>query len=275
MRSTQVMTLSPESIEQFRNWLSVRGLAEHTIKSYASDLSVFLQEGGHSFVALSQLEELGQKWMNATRAKVAPKTTGRRLTSFKSFAQFAGRRDLFLDYQTPDPGKSIPKPLAEGMDGVRRMIDQAADEEMRVCIGLLGFAGLRISEALALPPYNVDLRRKQITIRGKGDKTRTVPLKDELRELLIPIMVRHMGQPTLLTMEDRTARDRIKKLGVRVGLKYELSSHNLRATFATELLNQTGDLRLVQELLGHSSSKTTEGYTLVHIDRQRSAIENL
>lgn len=275
MRSKQVMTLSHESIEQFQLWLSEHGLAEHTVKSYASDLRVFLQEAGHSFVALSQLESLGQQWMAKTKASVAPKTTGRRLTSFRKFAHFAGRRDMFLDFKLPDPGKPVPQPLAEGMDGVRRMIAATRDEELRACVGLLGFAGLRISEALSLPPQAVELQRNNLVVRGKGDKTRNVPLKGDLKELLVPLLVRRFGQPTILTLEDRLARSRIKALGKRAGLKYELSSHNLRATFATELLNQTGDLRLVQELLGHSSSKTTEGYTLVGRDRQITAIEKL
>lgn len=275
MRSKQVMTLSPESIEQFREWLSGRGLAMHTVKSYASDLTVFLKAVGVSFVPLSQLEEKGQRWMAETKASVAPKTTGRRLTSFKKFALFAGRRELFLDFKVPDPGKPNPKPLDEGMEGVRKMIVSTRNEELAVCVGILGFAGLRISEALALPIACIDLRRNLLTVRGKGDKTREVPLHPELKELITPLMVRRFGQTTLLTMEDRYARDHIKKLGAIAGLKHEISSHNLRATFATELLEQTGNLRLVQELLGHASSETTEGYTLVRLKRQRAAVDNL
>ncbi len=161
------------------------------------------------------------------------------------------------------------------MDGVRRMIEVAPTEDMKVIVALCGFAGLRISEALGLQPSNIDFQTNTISVRGKGDKTRTVPMSAELRLILAPIVIRRLGQPVLVSMADRVARERVTKLGVQAGLAHAVSSHHLRATFATTLMESTHDLRLVQELLGHSSSRTTEAYTEVTMDRQRTAVNNL
>ncbi len=275
MRSQGVTTLSPESIEQFRDSLSVRGRSAHTVKSYASDLKQLLAEVGTSSVPLSELEETGMRWLQSKRTTLSPKTTTRRLTSLKAFARWTGQRDLFLDYDPPTPEKPTPKPLVERMDGVRALIEAADTDDMKVVIALCGFAGLRISEALSVNPAKIDFKGKSISILGKGEKWRTIPMSDELAGILVGAVVRAWGQPILVEMADRVARERITKLGVRVGLARNVSSHHLRATFATVVLEQTKDLRLVQELLGHASSKTTEAYTEVTLDRQREAVNNL
>jgi integrase/recombinase XerC len=274
MHSTEETTLSPESIAQFQDWLSVRGRSAHTVKSYAADLRMFLQEGGHSSVSLSQFEEAGMRWLTAGRARLSAKTTTRRLTSLRAFARWMGRRDLFLDYDAPTPAKPVPHPLDDRMAGVRAMIEAAPTEDMRVLVALCGFAGTRIHEALSLAPAKVNFKEKVLLIRGKGDKDREVPMSDELAQILAPIVVRRYGQPTLVDMADRVARERITKIAETIGLK-GVASHQLRSTFATSLMEAGEDLRTVQELLGHASSKTTEGYTLVTRERQTAAVNKL
>lgn len=275
MRSQGVTTLSHESIELFRDWLSVRGRSAHTVKSYTSDLRMCLLEVGSSSVPLDELEETGMRWLQSKRTTLAPKTTTRRLTSLKAFAAWTGNPNAFEDFIPPTPGKAKPKPLKERFDGVRRMIAATDSEDMKVVVALCGFAGLRIHEALSVQPRNVHLRTRELTIRGKGDKTRTVPMSDELIEVIIGTVVKRLEEPRLVVMADRVARERITRLARRAGLIGQVSSHHLRATFATQLMEDTHDLRLVQELLGHASSKTTEGYTLVTSERQREAVNNL
>lgn len=275
MRSQGVTTLSRESIERFRDWLSVRGRSAHTVKSYASDLQMLLLEVGTSSVPLSDLEETGLRWLQSKRDTLAPKTTTRRLTSLRAFAAWTGDPHAFVDFIPPTPKKPVPKPLAERFDGVRAMIEAADTEEMRVIVALCGFAGLRIHETLAIAPRNIDLRNRELTVRGKGDKERTVPMSDELVEVIIGTVVRRLDQPRLVVMADRVARERITKLARQVGLTGKVSSHRLRATFGTQLMEDTHDLRLVQELMGHASSRTTEAYTEVTRDRQREAVNNL
>ena len=275
MRSQGVTTFSQESIEQFRESLSVRGRSAHTVKSYGSDLSMLLLEAGVSSVPLEELEETGMRWLQSKRGKVSAKTITRRLTSLKAFARWVGMRDLFLDYDPPTPEKPQPKPLVKRMAGVRAMIKAADSDDMKAVVGLCGFAGLRIHEALSVDPAKVDFRAKCISILGKGEKWRTVPMSDELATILMGAVVRAWGKPVLVKMADRVARERITKLGVKAGLIRAVSSHHLRATFATTLMENGEHLRTVQELLGHASSKTTEAYTEVTMDRQRKAVNDL
>lgn len=281
MSMTQVTTLSLDSIESFRQWLSDRGRSEHTAKSYASDLQQFLLAGGTSSIDFSDLEDQGSRWLTANRRTLSPKTTGRRLTSLRAFARWAGQPAMFLDYTAPTPLKHIPDPLPEGIEGVHRMLAVAENTTLKVSVALCGLAGLRISEALSLSSDDLDWSTRLITVRGKGDKTRIVPMSTLLADILLEPAVRAAGNPTLLMgpdggpVGDRLARRSITRLGRRAGLTRTVASHQLRATFATHTLNKTGNIRVVQELLGHADVKTTEGYTAVRIDQMRSAVEGL
>ena len=275
MHSTQVTTLSTDSIAQFRNWLSDRGRSEHTVKSYASDLLMLLSEGGHSSVPISELEETGMRWLTSKRKVLAPRTTQRRLTSLRTFARFAGQGQMFLDYKPPTALKHIPDPLPEGIPGVHKLIDTATDWRLKTIVGLCGLAGLRISESLSLPPSNIDFQNNLLTVRGKGDKERTVPFGDQLSDILMEAVVRSMGQPVIVEMGDRLARRTITRLGKRARLRREIASHQLRATFATHLVAEGVDIRTVQELLGHANVTTTQGYTAVTLNRMRDAVKGL
>lgn len=275
MRTTQVTTLSHDSIEQFRTWLSDRGRSAHTVKSYASDLQQFLLAAGTSSISLSDLEEQGSKWLTANRRTMSAKTTGRRLTSLRAFARWAGQGSMFLDYTAPTPLKSMPHPIPEGMPGVYKMIDKAENTPLKVVVALCGLAGLRISEALELPPENIDFTGKGIIVHGKGDKERWVPMSAHLASILLEPTIRAMGQPTLLVMGDRLARRSITRLGKRAGMKQPVASHQLRATFATHLHANGTNLRTVQEILGHASVTTTEVYTGVNKTQMHDAVKGL
>lgn len=276
MHSTQVTTLSTDSIAQFRSSLSVRGRSEHTVKSYASDLTMFLSEAGRSSVPILELEEEGMKWLTDRRQQLAPRTTQRRLTSLRAFARWAGQGQMFLDYKPPTALKHIPDPLPEGMPGVHRLIDTATDWRLKTIVGLCGLAGLRISESLSIGRENIDFRENLLTVRGKGDKERTVPFGDKLSDILMDAVMRSMGQTVLVDMGDRLARRTITRLGKRAKLKREIASHQLRATFATHLLTVEGvDIRTIQELLGHANVTTTQGYTGVTLNRMRDAVKGL
>lgn len=278
MRSTQVTTLSPDSIEQFHRSLCVKGRSEHTAKSYASDLRQLLSWAPGSSIDLSDLEDLGEEWLTETQAEVEAKTTTRRLTSLRAFARWAGHGELFLDYSAPTPAKPIPHPLLEGMPGVYRMIDQAQRdklEPLRVCVALCGLAGLRISESLLLPPANIDFPHKRIKVLGKGNKERIVPMSPRLAGVLLEPTIRALGQPTLITMKDRLARRSITRLGKRAGIAYDVASHQLRATFATHLSAIGVPLRTIQEILGHANVTQTEVYTAVNLQQMADAVKDL
>lgn len=206
---------------------------------------------------------------------MSPKTTGRRLTSLRVFGKWAGLVNPLTDYIAPTPGRSIPHPIPEGVEGLNRMIASAKNIEQAAIIGLCGFAGLRIGEALTVSTDSIDLPYMTLTVRGKGDKTRTVPLSHHAWSTISSAYVMAAVKPDkkLVSYQDRFARRIVTQLGKRASLARPVSSHDLRATFATAVYDQTPNLRLVQELLGHSSSSTTETYTGVLNSQLRSAVE--
>ena len=276
MLSQVVTTVTPEVIDKFRSSLSVKGKSPNTVKAYTTDLRTFLSQAGEERVEHSEFEELGATWLTMNRAKVSPKTTGRRLVSLRAFAKWAGWGDLLTDYNAPDPGKGQPHPIPEGVDGVRRLIAAAKRERQVVLISLCGLCGLRVSEALSIRAQDISTHSRTLRVRGKGDKTRFVPISEEAwGHIQVPIMrsiIEGSEDTPLVNMNERHARKDITTLGERAGLSRRISSHDLRATFATAVYDKTRDIRIVQELLGHASSNQTEIYVGVNAVRVREAV---
>jgi site-specific recombinase XerD len=277
--SQTVTTLTVESIDSLRSSLSARGRSPLTVKAYCGDLMTFLAEAGESNplqVTMEDFEELGMAWLNLNREIVSPKTTGRRLTSLRAFARFAGEPSMFSDYIAPIPARGQPHPLPEGLDGVLRLLAVTKNQKQRALIALCALCGCRVSEALSIREQDFDLIEMLLTIRGKGDKFRVVPVSEAawsiLAESVTRARVTGCTEP-IVGLKDRFARRIITELGERAGLKRRISSHDLRATFATEVYNKTLDIRVVQELLGHSSSQTTETYTAKTMNEMRRAVE--
>jgi len=183
---------------------------------------------------------------------------------------------MLRDYSTPTPAKGQPHPLPEGMSGVERLIEHARNDQQRALVALCGMLGCRVAEALTVQPTDFNTGEMLLTIRGKGDKTRRVPISNRAWDVLAMPVTRAMcagPNVPVVGLKDRFARRVITDLGVKAGLKRHISSHDLRATFATAIYDKTLDLRLTQELLGHSSSATTELYTGVSLENMRKAVE--
>lgn len=261
MRAT---TLTLESIGQFRNWLSDRGRSALTVRAYTTDLKTFLKDCREDAIDLTEeYEEFGLTWLQMNRENLAPKTTLRRRTSLVAFALWAGlSNDVFGDWIGPTPAKGMPNPLVEGMAGVQRMINAAQNEKHKALVSLCGQVGCRVREAIMIEPRDLNAQRMSLTIRGKGDKTRVVPITPEAWEVLaVPTTRALLERRTIVGFGDeRYARRRITELGVLAGLTRGVASHDLRATLATHMYNQTKNLRFVQEVLGHASIKTTQLY---------------
>lgn len=275
MRSPRVTTLTLESIEGHHNWSIGRGQAENTAKAYRSDLREFLKAVGCTSIPMEDFEDLAQVWLNQTRREMAPKTTGRRLTSLRSFSRWAGYPEYLSEYVAPVPAKGQPHPLPEGIPGVLRLIDLAKNAEQKALVALCGLAGLRIGEALNSCTQHFDLHDMMLTIRGKGDKSRVVPVSTAcwgaISTAFVDASLR--ADTHLIRYQDRSARKAITTLGIKAGMSRTISSHDLRATFATAAFDHTKDQRVVQELLGHSSGSTTEIYIGVTRAKMKTAVE--
>lgn len=281
MPSAKVTTLTIESIEKFRLWLSARGKSDQTAKAYSTDLRMLLEAMGLVAIPQEDYTDLVMAWLTKYREIVSYKTTVRRMTSAKSFAKWARwheTQDELMEYDLPTPAKGMPHPLPEGMPGVRRMIEHGERESYKCLLALCGMAGTRIGEALSINAFDFDLRTMSLCIRGKGDKERNVPINDECWGILaVPVTRARLAGTSspLVGLRDRFARSTVTRLGVRAGISRPVSSHDLRATFATELYNRTLDQRLVQEILGHASQDQTSLYIGMSMSTLHEAVNKL
>lgn len=272
MRSQKAMTLTLEVIDNFRSSLSAKGKSQQTVKAYSTDLRMLLLEMETESVDYEDFEDTALAWLTAGKGILAPKTTQRRLTSVKAFVKWADWPISFDDYIAPTPLKGQPHPVPEGIAGVKRMIEVARTEQQAALVALCGLCGLRVAEALSVRPSHFDLDEMTLTIHGKGAKQRVVPVSTYAWKVLQTPVTRAWtkGDIPVIGLKDRFARATITRLGVKARLRRHVASHDLRATFATEVYNKTLDQRLVQELLGHSSGATTE----IYIERNKEQLRN-
>ena len=273
---SEATIVTHDLIESHHNWCIARGRSTNTAKAYSSDLRQFLLSLGEDFpLTLGNYENQAMRWLNNTREEASPKTTGRRLTSLRAFAKWAGLPNVLDDYIAPTPARPVPHPIPEGPAGVNRMLVKCKTAEERALVTLCGLIGCRVGEALSVRPKDLDLSTMLLTIRGKGDKSRVVPVSRAAwlaLETHFVVRARFPNEP-IIQLQDRTARSCITRLGRAAKLQRKVTSHDLRATFATAVYDHTQDLRVTQELLGHSNSATTEIYTGVSQAKMKSAVE--
>lgn len=275
MPTSAEMTLTLESIEQHRSWLTGRGASAHTVRCYGSDLRLFLAWCKVTTISMDTLEAKAQAWLNTHRRTWGAKTTQRRRTAIRSFAAFAGDKTVLEDYRTPSAARPTPHPIPEGSDGLLRMIAEARNPQHAALVALCGLCGLRVHEAIDVRWQDFDTTHMTLKVRGKGDKRRVVPITDKAWLHIAPAISDAVlgGNPHVVPLADRTAREVITRLARRAGLKAHVKSHDLRATFGTAAYEKTKDLRAVQELLGHAHSSTTEIYTGISTAAMRAAAD--
>ena len=283
---------------QIALWLrdlgAVRRLAPKTLEAYQRDLGQFLQflaphtGGPVSVETLSGLRAADMRAFLAARreAGIEARSLARALSAIKSFFRFLEREGALASealniLRTPRAKKSLPKPLtvAEAKSAIASTAELedrpwVAARDMAV-LSLCYGAGLRISEALALT--RADLEGPVLRVTGKGNKTRMVPLIAAVRagiETYLRLCPFKLGasQPLFRgvkggVLSPRLIQLRVAQLRGALGLPPSATPHALRHSFATHLLGRGGDLRAIQELLGHASLSTTQIYTAVDTDR--------
>jgi integrase/recombinase XerC len=291
--------IPPGASEALEAWLAarraLRGAAPNTEAAYRADVAGFLgflaeHHGGpqgRTALARAGLSDI-RAWLARGRAEGAgSRTLARRLSAVKSFYRWLAETDGFdasaiLAARAPRHAARLPRPLAE--DAARDMLDTVGHQHAEPWIAardtavvtLLYGCGLRISEALALRlrdwPAGETLR-----IAGKGGKTRLVPLLPAARQAVeayldlcphpatadSPIFRGARGGP----LNPRLVQKAIARARAQLGLPPSATPHALRHSFATHLLAAGGDLRAIQEQLGHASLSTTQGYTAVDTTR--------
>jgi integrase/recombinase XerC len=289
--------------EAWRDWLrSERRLSGHTLIAYEHDIAEFVAfmttylGAPPTLAHLAKLKPAEFRAWLADRAHkgLARTSTARAFSSVRSFFRFLDKRDLahnasIAAIQTPKLPRSIPKALSER--DMEELLEQPATtgrdgwiEQRDTAILLLLYgAGLRIGEALGLSKATIDslLDHGQDTLAmtGKGNKTRLVPLLPAALEALAAYRVacpfmKAIGPRDAFFLGARGApldpaivQKRVRDLRRQLGLADSVTPHALRHSFATHLLAAGGDLRTIQELLGHASLSTTQRYTDVDAAR--------
>jgi len=264
-----------------------RGAAENTLQSYRRDL-----EDACAFLAAkkapmetAQRKDLEAYLVSLSKRGLAPSSVSRRVSSLRQFYHFLFTENIRKDdpastLETPKQKRSLPKSLSQ--EDIEKLITQAhAEDDLRLTamLELLYASGLRVSELVTLPAST--LRKASsgtpfLIVRGKGNKERMVPLHDTAIDAVNKYAASHKIESPFLfpssSKEGHLTRQRfaqlLKALALRAGLDPELiSPHTLRHSFASHLLSGGADLRVIQELLGHSDISTTQIYTHVESDR--------
>lgn len=267
-------------------WIE-KGLSVNTLNSYKSDLEKYFQWlsiNSLSFKEVSRSEIL--LYLSFLfKSKLGSKSVARKLSSLRSFYKFLVVKNILKSdpcekVETPKVIKSIPKTLTE--DEVERLleapdINSSLGMRDKTMIETLYSCGLRVSELIGLELIHVNLRQGVMKILGKGQKERLVPMSEKLISLMDSYLVesrlkllnkKNSNYFFISTRGDKMTRQsfwhRIKFYANKANLSSKnISPHILRHAFATHLLNNGADLRVVQLLLGHSDLNTTQIYTEV------------
>ena len=278
-----------------------RRASPNTLRAYGDDVARFIGfqaqhvGGAVTAKALAKLKPADIRAFVSSRRSEGLGAGGvqRALAAVRSFYKFLAREGILENaaarsIRTPRVRRPLPRPLT-AVDAARA-IEEAGEHNVEwlgardaALLTLLYGAGLRISEALGLKRGDVPLG-ESLTVVGKGRKERSVPMLPLLREALqtyadkipftgppsSPLFLSRRGLP----MSAREAQGLMQKLRGRLGLPEKATPHALRHSFATHILQGGGDLRGVQELLGHSSLSTTQIYTAIETSQLLKTYEN-
>lgn len=269
-----------------------RGLSKNTISAYETDLSHYIEflEKYHHIKKPDQINErMLEGYLKSIRNKgLSAKTQARRLTSIKAFHAFLllereVDENISLNVKSPKIERNLPSVLS--IDEVIKLleaIDTTKPLGLRnmALLELIYGSGLRVSELLSLKVSDLHINQKYLTVIGKGNKERIVPISDmaviALRNYLVKAREELVKEktPYLFLNLNGDVLSRVgffkvlKKLAQDAGLNPDLiSPHTLRHSFATHLLENGMDLRTLQSLLGHEDISTTQIYT--HISQKR------
>lgn len=276
-------------LEHFlRHLHSERQLSPHTLHNYQRDLQRLLQfMVEHSPERLEALTEndIRRFITELRRDGLSSRTLSRLLSAIRTLFRFLHREGLVahnpaLNIQAPKTPKKLPEPMA--VDGMGQLLDLPADGSAltardRAMMELLYSSGLRLAELAGLNLSHLDLGGASVRVLGKGNKERMLPVGRKAIEALQQWLARRNelanSEERALFVSRRGGRlgvrsiqQRLEYWGRRRDIPARVHPHKLRHSFASHMLESSGDLRAVQELLGHEDISTTQIYT--HLDFQ-------
>lgn len=283
---------SPQSwIDAYLARLGVeRRYSPRTLQAYAQDLADYSDFLAQSAIRLDRARQQDLRDYLAARHRqgLAPRSLARRLAAVRGlyrFLQDEGRVGANPAEAVRPPKQSRPLPGTLTPEQVQRLLEIDADEPLacrdRAIFELIYSAGIRLAETAALNLADMDLAEGQARVTGKGNKSRLVPIGRFAVDALRDWLVKRAALPNAATnpalflsrggarLSRRSIESRLAHWAQRQGLDRHVHPHLLRHSFASHLLESSGDLKAVQELLGHADISTTQVYT--HLDFQHLA----
>ena len=278
-------------IERFLHHLRTeRRLAGNTRRHYRRDLAelqAFCDKVGLGEWRELDTHQVRQFAAQAHRRGLSGRSIQRRLSAIRSFYNYLLRerhvtRNPAHDVRAPKSERRLPDTL--NVDDIARLLRGASQEVLavrdRAILELLYSSGLRLSELVALDMGDMDLEERTVRVTGKGNKTRVVPIGAKALTALRAWLVLRAeqlaaGETAVFTgrrgrrLGQRAVQQRVRHWAHKRGVPGTVHPHTLRHSFASHLLESSGDLRAVQELLGHADISTTQIYT--HLDFQHLA----
>lgn len=276
--------MSEELLTKWKQYLSAL-YAKSTVQAYTYDVRRFLKFVGKDLLVVTTSEVQGFITHEGQRLAASP--ICRMVAGLRSFYTWAIQSGLLVEspvnnVKTPRGGRRLPQVLRQAEIDRLLTYDGLSARDRAVLLLMLD-AGLRLVEVSRLLRSDVDLQEGSVRVHGKGGKDRIIPVSERLAESLGNWIYPFPGMPTAplfpgyrgTGLQPRAIGEVIWRIGQQVGLERRLSPHLLRHTFATRLLRQGVNLRVVQELLGHSSVATTQIYTHIIPTDLKEAIRTL
>jgi len=272
-----------QSLKEYLDYLrTIKHYSSATLASYQRDLQGFidyLAEQDVTDTTRATIHDIRAYIASCHRKGLAESSMQRLLSSLRGFYKHLIKNNQIssnpaADIRAPKGAKKLPKVL--DVDQVDRLLSgtQTSPLEMRdhAMMELMYSSGLRLSELVNLDLIDIDLHAGQVKVIGKGNKTRYLPIGQQAREALdswlglrdsiaiegeLAVFVNHRGS----RLSQRAVQKRMREQAQKTALGVHVHPHMLRHSFASHLLESSGDLRSVQELLGHANISTTQVYT--------------
>jgi integrase/recombinase XerC len=282
---------APQSRALLRSYLDhlahERRLSAHTLEGYRHDIDALLARAGATPLAKLDIHDMRRFVSQLHGAGLGARSIARTLSAWRGFYHYLARDHGYGDnpcvgLRAPRAPKRLPQALSP--DEAKRLLDATADTALAVrdkaMFELFYSSGLRLSELTGLAPPDVNYAEGTVRVTGKGSKTRIVPVGGEALKALTlwlrtrgtiarvqadALFVNRLGK----RLTPRSVQQRLKVWALKQGVSTTVHPHVLRHSFASHVLQSSGDLRAVQEMLGHASISTTQVYT--HLDFQHLA----
>ena len=287
-----------EPMQLLSMWLNERQIQHqsvHTLDAYERDVSAFLQFCEHKNLPLTTLEMADIREYITEKVEqqaLSSSSMQRHLSSIRQFMKWAQDGNYLQVNPMHDiqlKRHSRPLPGMIDIETINQILDQVEPEKKndqqlwrrdKAILELLYSSGLRLAELQQLKLKDIDFTRRLLRITGKGNKRRVVPFGRKAKEsLVVWLEVYRLWRGDLqaesavfisqrgTNLSTRQIENRVKLQAQRAGVNVDLHPHLLRHCFASHLLSNSGDLRAVQEMLGHRNLTTTQIYTHIDFDR--------